>query len=231
MLSWLSLISLSNCRRHQEGLRAPPPSGRDLPGEKWFTQRLDHFKITNQATWRQRYWINWRHYRPGGPTLLMVGGEGEANPQWLEAGSWLDYAQAEGAAMVLLEHRYYGKSHPTPDLTVKNLRWLSSRQALADLAAFASQMRGEAGLVGPWVALGGSYPGSLAAWFRLKYPHLVTGAVSTSGPLLAKADFFEYLEVVEASLDTVPGCSAVIKGRFRGIEVISNKYFSVVSQH
>ena len=31
----------------------------------------------------------------------------------------------------------------------------------------------------------------------------MAGAVSTSGPLLAKADFYEYLEVVSASLDTV----------------------------
>ena len=142
----------------------------------------------------------------------MIGGEGEANPEWLEAGSWLTYAREEGAAMVLLEHRYYGHSQPTPDLSVKNLAWLSSRQALADLAAFISHLRVEAGLTGAWVALGGSYPGSLAAWLRLKYPHLVAGAVSTSGPLRAKADFFEYLEVVEASLDTVPGCAAVVRG-------------------
>ena len=39
---------------------------------------------------------------------------------------------------------------------------------------------------GPWIAFGGSYPGSMAAWLREKFPHLIAGSVSSSGPLEAK---------------------------------------------
>lgn len=77
------------------------------------------------------------------------------------------------------------------DLSVKNLVYLSSEQALADLAYFIEGMnllyQIPAGT--KWIAFGGSYPGSLAAWLRAKYPHLVHGAMSASGPLLAKIDF------------------------------------------
>jgi len=228
LLPLLVCLSLSLGRRpHQQGLRAPHVSKNSvLPTEQWFRQRRDHFRATEGRTWRQRFWVSRQFYKEGGPTLLMVGGEGEANPSWLVAGSWLSYAEATGAALVLLEHRYYGKSRPTKDLGVKNMAWLSSRQALADLAAFTTVMQKEGAqdgggpLDGPWVVLGGSYPGSLAAWFRLKYPHLVVGAIASSAPLIAKADFFEYLEVVGQSLDSEsPGCSALVQ---EGLEVTTD---------
>lgn len=76
------------------------------------------------------------------------------------------------------------------DLSVKNLIYLTSEQALADLATFITKTKDELKLTGKWIAFGGSYPGSLAAWLRMKYPHLVHGAVSSSGPLLAEVDFF-----------------------------------------
>lgn len=39
-----------------------------------------------------------------------------------------------------------------------------------------------------WVVFGGSYPGSLAAWSRMKFPHLVHAAVSSSSIINTKID-------------------------------------------
>lgn len=83
------------------------------------------------------------------------------------------------------------------DTSTKNLVYLSSSQALADVAYFISAMNAELKLKDDvkWVAFGGSYPGSLAAWLRVKYPHLVYASISTSGPLLAKVNFMGRLKI------------------------------------
>ena len=62
------------------------------------------------------------------------------------------------------------------DISASSLKYLNSEQALADLAAFSQSMAREFNLTSSkWISFGGSYPGSLSAWFRLKYPHLVHG--------------------------------------------------------
>ncbi len=53
----------------------------------------------------------------------------------------LRYAASLGAVVVQLEHRFYGKSQPFADLTTASLRYLSSEQALADTATFATWFR------------------------------------------------------------------------------------------
>ncbi|XP_034459958.1 thymus-specific serine protease isoform X2 [Hippoglossus hippoglossus] len=169
--------------------------------EQWFTQKLDHFNGADSREWKQRYFVNENFYKPGGPVFLMIGGEGPANQAWMQRGTWLTYAEKAGALCLMLEHRFYGKSHPTVDLSTDNLRFLSSRQALADLAHFLTKIAEARGLTNrKLVAFGGSYPGSLAAWFRLKYPHLVHASVATSAPVHATVNFPEYLEVVWRSL-------------------------------
>ena len=45
-------------------------------------------------------------------------------------------AKKFGAAVVSLEHRYYGKSSPFKSHTTENLKYLSSKQTLFDLAVF-----------------------------------------------------------------------------------------------
>ncbi len=107
--------------------------------------------------------------------------------------------------MVALEHRYYGESHPFKTLTSDNLRYLSSQQALHDLANFIANapdfvFPGRSLSGSKWIIVGGSYPANLAAWFRLKFPHLVVGAWASSAPVLAKSDYWEYDAVVGQQL-------------------------------
>ncbi|XP_023237167.1 putative serine protease F56F10.1 [Centruroides sculpturatus] len=185
-------------------LRSPARNeGESLPEDRWFLQKLDHFNPTDNRVWKQRYFVNASFYKPGGPVFLQIGGEGEANPVWMIKGQPMNYAKTYNAFAVMLEHRYYGKSHPTEDTSVKNLRYLTSEQALADLANFQHYVTRKYNLKGSkWIAFGGSYPGSLAAWYRLKYPHLVHGSVASSAPVFALVDFKEYLGVVTDSLAT-----------------------------
>merc|ERR1711962_718096 len=228
-VSMLQILILSLTLLHPAlGLRGllrqrPPPeyeTTRELPKQKMFDQILDHFTPMDNRTWNQRYWENQEHYTDGGPAFLMIGGEGAANPGWLNYGQWSKWAQQHGAAMFLLEHRYYGESHPVEDMRTENMVFLSSRQGLEDLGNFITAMNTEHHLTGPWITFGGSYPGSLSAWMRLRFPHLVSGAVSSSGPLLAKLDFFEYFQVVKDALDTYgsPGCNPALTEALTTVE-------------
>ncbi len=76
------------------------------------------------------------------------------------------------------------------DVGTNNLKFLSSEQALADLANFISHQKTAMNLIkNKWIVFGGAYSGNLAAWFRLKYPHMAYGAVASSAPILSKLNF------------------------------------------
>uniref|UniRef100_A0A0M3IXI0 Peptidase_S9 domain-containing protein n=1 Tax=Ascaris lumbricoides TaxID=6252 RepID=A0A0M3IXI0_ASCLU len=98
---------------------------------------------------------------------------------FFEKGFMWDIAAEFGAAIVFAEHRYYGKTHPFGNesyASVSNLGYLSSEQALADYAQLIQYLRNERlknAINSTVIAFGGSYGGMLAAWIRIKYPHLV----------------------------------------------------------
>jgi len=125
-----------------------------------------------------------------------------------------EYAKRFNALVLAVEHRFYGESMPTADLSTENLALLSSQQALADFAYFHDYINQQYDSYGSkWIAFGGSYSGSLSAWFRLKYPHLIAGSIATSAPVKAALDFPEYNEVVQRSLGffSGPNCSNAIR--------------------
>ncbi|KHJ88089.1 serine carboxypeptidase S28, partial [Oesophagostomum dentatum] len=129
--------------------------------------------------------------------FLLVGGEGpirpfdEARKPHIanEGNIVVQWAKQFGAALFALEHRFYGESRPTADMSVENLKYLNSQQAIEDIAYFIKQMNRRYG--DPiWIAFGASYSGSLALWARQKYPELIAGAVASSAPMEITLDFW-----------------------------------------
>jgi hypothetical protein len=152
----------------------------------------------------------------------MIGGEGAIDQGWMSYGQWYENAKTHHALMFQPEHRYYGKTHPTPDASTANLKWLSSEQALADLVSFINGMKAKYNIPNAKViTFGGSYPGNLAAWFREKYPEMTVGSVASSAPVLAEADFVEYMETVgQAAEYFSPGCYDNIQKAVQQIDSI-----------
>eukprot|EP00466_Bigelowiella_natans_P015119 jgi/Bigna1/46144/estExt_Genewise1.C_20198 len=179
---------------------------------------LDHFGgLSDEKHWLQRYYVDSSQWGGEGyPVFLYIGGEGPQGP--VSSSLFMYELAVEHKALVLaLEHRFYGESRPVEDMSDANLKFLTSHQALGDLARFVEYIKAydpnvndaksspplslpASAQESPFVAFGGSYPGNLAAWFKLKYPSVVIGSVASSAPVFAEYDFAEYGEVVGRAL-------------------------------
>ncbi|KAH7686924.1 Prolyl oligopeptidase protein [Dioscorea alata] len=192
----LLLLLLSSVESHRFHL--PKSDGKYLTeDEQWLDQSIDHFSPIDHRQFKQRFYEFLDYYQVGGPIFLKICGESAC------LGIPNDYtavlAKKFGAALVSLEHRYYGKSSPFDDLATNNLRYLSSKQALFDLAVFRQYYQesinakyNHSKAESPWFVFGVSYSGALSAWFRLKFPHLTCGSLASSAVVLAVYNFTEF---------------------------------------
>jgi len=164
--------------------------------ELLFQQYRDHFVKKQLGKFNQRYWEMMEYWDPKAPkAILYICGESVGR---FPAETTLPVVAAKEvkAAVFSLEHRYYGISQPFPDWSVEHLTLLTYQQGLADIAYFIESTNVEFnktyGVVPKWVVIGGSYAGAMSAWFRYIYPHLVSGAISSSGVVNAIADFQDF---------------------------------------
>jgi hypothetical protein len=152
----------------------------------FFKQRVDHFKPKSSNTFEQRYFLDSTYVKPGqefqAPVLLWLCGEEACDDNPFRDGL-LSFARGLGAHLVALEHRYYGSSIPSSTLSTQEMKFLTMEQALADVSHFESYVIRHHNLNGPWIVIGGSYSGQLAAYYREKYPLNVVGALASSAPV------------------------------------------------
>ncbi|KII94856.1 hypothetical protein PLICRDRAFT_97795 [Plicaturopsis crispa FD-325 SS-3] len=184
----------------------------------YFDQLIDH---TNPGlgTFKQRYWHTWEWYEKGGPIIITTPGEGNAD-------GYEGYltnvtingqiAQQQSGATVVLEHRFYGKSNPYNDLSVKSLKYHTIAQAVSDLEYFAKNvtlpMPGGNKVTpdkAPWVLIGGSYAGALTAWTMTNTTDVFYAGYSSSGVVQAITNLWAYFEPIREHMPK--NCSADVE--------------------
>lgn len=156
----------------------------------FFETKVDHFGYANNDTYKMRYLVAdqyWDHN--GGPIFFYTGNEGSIDVFANNTGLMWDWAPKFDALLVFAEHRYYGKSMPYGDLSYdgpKHSGYLTVEQALADYAELLEFLKKTipGATNSQVVSFGGSYGGMLAAWFRMKYPHVTVAALAASAPIL-----------------------------------------------
>jgi lysosomal Pro-X carboxypeptidase len=207
--------------------------------QKYFTQILDHFNFNPQSyqTFQQRYLINdtfWGGAHKNAPIFVYMGNEGDVEWFTQNTGFMFETAPHFKALLIFIEHRFYGKSIPfggNKDVAYSNSSthgYLSSTQALADYATLIIDLKKNLSATdSPVVVFGGSYGGMLAAWFRLKYPHITIGALASSSPILHFENItspYIFNSIITKNFRSESeNCYKVIKGSWQQIEDKANQ--------
>ncbi|KAF4673165.1 Thymus-specific serine protease [Perkinsus chesapeaki] len=166
--------------------------------EGTFDQIVDHFddSATPPKTFQQHYNYFEGLFRPSGPPeAVIIEILGEA-PNLLKAGPYGDtvgVARRLGAIVVQLEHRFFGPDLPAP---------LTS-DIIADIVYFRDYLLKNklTHLKNPqFLLMGNSWPGSLAAWTRVKHPEEFAGAVAGAPALRFYVDYPGYFDTVAEAL-------------------------------
>ncbi|XP_010493391.1 PREDICTED: lysosomal Pro-X carboxypeptidase-like [Camelina sativa] len=204
----------------------------------YFNQTLDHFTFTPESylTFQQRYAIDSKHWagaKANAPILAFLGLESSLETDMSAFGFLRDNAPHFKALCVYIEHRYYGKTIPFGSVkeAMKNastLGYLNTAQALADYAAILLHIKEKYSTKhSPIIVVGGSYGGMLAAWFRLKYPHIALGALASSAPLLYFEDtrpkFGYYYIITKVFKETNMRCYNTIRKSWKEIDKVAAK--------
>lgn len=152
------------------------------PEPHFFDALIDH-KNPGMGTYQMQYIIDDQYYtnhtelKPR-PIFFYAGNEGSIWDFYKNSGFMTDtLAKQYGALVVFAEHRYFGLSWPFPKRVAfdsPNNKLLTVEQTLADYVDLLNFVKTRYNAEKKaTIAFGGSYGGMLAAWMRMKYPHVI----------------------------------------------------------
>ncbi|XP_077238063.1 alpha/beta-Hydrolases superfamily protein [Tasmannia lanceolata] len=221
-------------KTYQSLIQTKSPTPKITYKTQFFPQHLDHFTFQPKSSniFYQKYLINSQYWDEGpqhrAPIFVYTGNEGDIEWFASNTGFMLDVAPKFQALLVFIEHRFYGESLPfgkDSSKSAETLGYLNSQQALADFAVLIRSLKHNLSAeASPVVVLGGSYGGMLAAWFRLKYPHIAVGALASSAPILQFDDITPWTSFYDAVSkdfkDASLNCFNVIKGSWDELQAV-----------
>ena len=209
-----------------------PPTGEkqpaDVPPVEGILLPLNHSEPTGKQ-FCNRFWVKDQFYKDGGPVFLYHAGENKGEDSFWHIGSGKKTSDRDLSFLemllknfngmgVLMEHRYYGKSLPEGINILKrsdvDFRWHTTDLALKDVDMFAWRFsRAKHPNVTPkdtpWISVGGSYSGVMAALMRQLYPRTIFAVYASSAPVQASIGMPGYYEQVWEGMNASnPACAA-----------------------
>jgi pimeloyl-ACP methyl ester carboxylesterase len=157
-----------------------------------FRQPLNHFVPRGRSPFYDQRYCTYDGFVMGlevsttsidssAPIFFYTGNESPIEQYINHTGIIWELAPKYKARVVFVEHRYEGESLPK-NISKDCMSYASTIQALADYARIL-EIHLNPGNTAPVIVFGGSYGGMLSAWMRMKYPHLVAGAIAASAPI------------------------------------------------
>jgi hypothetical protein len=202
---------------------------------------LDHFNVTDERTFPNRFWINATFYQPGGPVFFYDAGErGVSGSETVFSSTshpLMRLTESFHGIAIVWEHRYYGLSSPFPERLggtqeerQEAYQHLNTDQALEDTVYFASHFEPDSlerhwgrlsPKVTPWIWVGGSYPGQRGAMIRRRNPEVFFATWSSSANVQIRKSLPEYYLRVSHYLPQ--DCREVVQAFVRHVDgVLAN---------
>ncbi|KAL7893940.1 serine carboxypeptidase S28 domain-containing protein [Trichoderma sp. SZMC 28014] len=155
------------------------------PKTEFFTQLVDHNSTTN-GTFQQQFQLIDSHFKPGGPIFYYQQAE-TASFACLERTIYPEWAQETGGMVISLEHRFFGLSDASKNITdpIEKYKSLTLENVMLDAVTFVNHIKNTVPGANhsKVIVSGGSYGGFLTTVLKMNYPQVFFGAVPYAAPL------------------------------------------------